>query len=83
MYYECNISFVLSFGAICFFYKWLLGPCMGLIKQFGGFSFHLGQLLLERLCGQLLGQEKNFSNNVMSLAFILVSLDDMVEFKMP
>jgi hypothetical protein len=45
---------------------------MGLINQFGGFSFHLGQLLLERLCGQLLGQEKNFSNNVMSLAFILV-----------
>jgi len=45
---------------------------MGLINQFGGFPFHLGQLLFERLCGQLLGQEKNFSNNVMSLAFILI-----------
>jgi hypothetical protein len=45
---------------------------MGLINQFGGFSFHLGQVLLEGLCGQLLGREKNFSYNVMSLAFILV-----------
>jgi hypothetical protein len=45
---------------------------MGLTNQFGGFSFHLGQVLLKGLCGQLLGWEKNFSYNVMSLAFILV-----------
>jgi len=38
---------------------------MGLINQFGGFSFHLGQELIEGLCGQLLGQEKNFSYNAM------------------
>ncbi len=70
----CTINATLALCCVWmhFFYKWLFGPCMGLINQFGGFSFHLGQALLEGLCGQLFGWEKNFSYNVMSLAFILV-----------